>query len=575
LSEEDDPLPKSTKKIQEVIKSLGTQEPGWQASDLDAISPGRKRNPKMNSTEWEASDLQPLSPENPKSKKRQAAETPEKPQPKKRQAKEKTMPLVPRKQPRVQDPKLSRETKNGKEPKPDKKDILNLNYALPLVDESICLSEAELQKRYGSRTEAFYSKAQTDLTTATKAIATSVGLPNTKIDLGNWVDATRLGRIHRNKSMQERKKLIEQTKKDWNRFEKQKHVEAEIMQWDSIEAMNYEVEEGGDVHKGTFHARLKETGKVIIVCRDWVVRNFQPEVWKSIVNQSKTSDSKFVPVDTDKGLKVQIDSRQVQKLRYVFHDESTGKESLFQGIVSDGTYIDLSSDFVHKTLPRPFVKHVMKVGKTKQSKKFLHLPPGAPRTMEGDIMLDDKYPTVRYLQQGRSTCLFSSLASALFFLGLTDKAEIVASKATKYSADAEGGIFNWNGLLQTMSMACKWLQPVKIIGNVFDILEDISKFPTVLSLEAVDGGTQHAVTIVGRMIFDSNCERALALTKSNLDYCCSTDEIQGQYRKVHKGYRFREVPGKRRVLDSIIKKTELIYLWKKVMKATRTIDKAN
>jgi len=96
------------------------------------------------------------------------------------------------------------------------------------------------------------------------------------------------------------------------------------------------------------------------------------------------------------------------------------------------------------------------------------------------------------------------------------------------------------------------LQPVKIHGKVFDVMKDISQFPTVMSLEAVDGGTQHAITVVGRMIFDSNCERALALTKRNLDYCCSTDDLPGNYKRVHKGYRFKENPSKRGWLDSFI-----------------------
>ena len=66
------------------------------------------------------------------------------------------------------------------------------------------------------------------------------------------------------------------------------------------------------------------------------------------------------------------------------------------------------------------------------------------------------------------------------------------------------------------------------------------EFPTVLALEAVDGGTQHAITTVGKLIFDSNCEQALPLTKKSLDYCCLSDDKEGAYHKVLRGYRFME-----------------------------------
>ena len=221
--------------------------------------------------------------------------------------------------------------------------------------------------------------------------------------------------------------------------------------------------------------------------------------------------------------------------------------------------MEVSNDFVVGNFPPAFIEQVVKEGEERKSKAFFHLPPGAPRTMQGHVMLDDRYPKLQYMQEGDFTCLFSSLASALFFLGLTRPAEAIASSAKTFASNAPAGIFNWNGLLMCMQSACKWLQPCKIHGNCFDVMKDISQYPTVLSLQAVDGGTQHAITIVGRMIFDSNCERALALTRRNLDYCCSSDDIQGYYKKVHKGYRFREVRGKnqRSVLDSLIERNNI------------------
>jgi len=58
----------------------------------------------------------------------------------------------------------------------------------------------------------------------------------------------------------------------------------------------------------------------------------------------------------------------------------------------------------------------------------------------------------------------------------------------------------------------------------FDILNDRSIYPTVVQLQAGDGGTQHAITVVGQLIFDSNCVRALPLALETLHHCCSSDE---------------------------------------------------
>ena len=55
-----------------------------------------------------------------------------------------------------------------------------------------------------------------------------------------------------------------------------------------------------------------------------------------------------------------------------------------------------------------------------------------------------------------------------------------------------------------MQMACS-----KEIDSTFDILNDRSIYPTVVQLQAGDGGMQHAITVVGQLIFDSNCVRAL------------------------------------------------------------------
>jgi hypothetical protein len=174
------------------------------------------------------------------------------------------------------------------------------------------------------------------------------------------------------------------------------------------------------------------------------------------------------------------------------------------------------------------------------SKAFIFVPPGAPKTTAGHHLILDGYPETHFLQAGKCTCLFHGFASALYFLGMVEVAELIAYYAVEHASDGVQGIQNWKALLEIMQSNCGWLQPRKIKGKVFDVLSDISPFPTVVSLESTDGGIQHAVTIVGKLIFDSNCTRALPLCKEALDHCCSSDDKVSRYVRVFHGYRFQE-----------------------------------
>ena len=55
----------------------------------------------------------------------------------------------------------------------------------------------------------------------------------------------------------------------------------------------------------------------------------------------------------------------------------------------------------------------------------------------------------------------------------------------------------------------------------FDILNDISENITLVKLMDTLGNFNHAISIVGYFIFDSNYEQALCLTRESLDLICS------------------------------------------------------
>ena len=72
----------------------------------------------------------------------------------------------------------------------------------------------------------------------------------------------------------------------------------------------------------------------------------------------------------------------------------------------------------------------------------------------------------------------------------------------------------------------------KLKCGTLDLLSNISDSPTVVQLLGVNGGGGHAITIVGRWIFDGNLKRGIPLSKESLDWCCSTDTKRVPFKEV-------------------------------------------
>ena len=305
--------------------------------------------------------------------------------------------------------------------------------------------------------------------------------------------------------------------------------------------MQYVPLDDENVQEGTFNVLMKETNEVITgMKREWVMNHFEQRVVESVVHDAV---GQFCPLPEDHPeVKVPLDNRQVQKLRWVVPaDDLPGEKPKphFEGILSDSTTITLGEDFVTKNFTQEYKDYVKEQGENKRL-CFFHVPPGAPRTMDGHEMIDERMPELKYLQHDKKTCLFSSFASALHYLGLEKSAQYVQEKALEYSSHGKkGGVDIWKGLTDTMQETCSWLVPANV-GTHFNVFQDLSLYPTAICLEDMDGSIQHAVTIVGALVFDANCQRALPLNKKTLDYCCATKEKEGRFLKVIKGFRFSE-----------------------------------
>jgi hypothetical protein len=456
--------------------------------------------------------------------------------------------VPPRKEPRSQQKKKSKKRRrrrtNDEDSDDDSKSTGSVVPEWEPGEKRV--TEDSIKKKYGRRTAQDYPHAQRKLDKAKIYISKHiVNLPNTKSDLGIWTFKERSKRKNRSETLAERAKRIDETNENWSKFEPHKEIEAKLHLWDSIKQLQYVPSENNDVLSGSFNAIMSEDNSIVNLSARWVKNHFADDVVKLVVEKEMGT---FVDVQSD--VKVHLDLRQIRKLRWnvvpagQVDSDGNQEESFFDGVTADRMVCKLDQQFVWSNFPKAFVEKVVEAGEN-LTRKFVFVPSGAPRTREGHEMMDLRYPKVEFLQHGRATCLFSSFASALYYVGIIDIAAIFASNATRFSADSEEGVHNWKAILQIMQQSCKWLQPKKIKGWNYDIVHEKSIFPTVVALEDCQGGTHHAITIVGGIIFDSNCERALPLTRKSLDYCCSTDTKAGKFWKVHKGYRFVEDQNKK------------------------------
>ena len=83
-------------------------------------------------------------------------------------------------------------------------------------------------------------------------------------------------------------------------------------------------------------------------------------------------------------------------------------------------------------------------------------------------------------------------------------------------------------------------------NHYYDILNNISEDVTLVQLMESLGNMNHAISVVGYWIFDSNYEKALCLTHELLDIICSTpieEELVATFISEFYAVRYSWSPG--------------------------------
>lgn len=189
--------------------------------------------------------------------------------------------------------------------------------------------------------------------------------------------------------------------------------------------------------------------------------------------------------------------------------------------------------------------------KQNPNKRF-RLPAGDVNTVKPPIeplglrWIPPNRPIVQYQQHELKTCVFSSFASACHYKQLYALAAFINQRASVLSTS----VYNMKKLEETVRQFYLPRQiqiknytrdTINIVNETLnlhqeqDIMSKLKEieYPTIVVLQGEDDGCEHAVSIIGSWIFDSNLSTALPRTEASLDWCC-----MGKFKSVMECKRF-------------------------------------
>jgi hypothetical protein len=246
------------------------------------------------------------------------------------------------------------------------------------------------------------------------------------------------------------------------------------------------------------------------------------------------------------------DKRQISKIRYV--PSKTIKTTvekkivdkvlperwrgLIRGLNGDpDVFVWLEWDWVEENLSKQFIGFI-RTSRNAGKEGYVRIPEGAAADhtehMSQCIQLNSgSEPILKYKRKGDiedndRSCVLKSAASAMSYLGYDRLAFILCNNLEHGKKNEEG----FEYFQHCMDSKHLWPQERKKIQfakvkkglSKWDIIQDSQNYVMCLiGVQSSDHKTDHAISIVGKWIFDSNFETALPLSKESLDLCCSSD----------------------------------------------------
>ena len=177
--------------------------------------------------------------------------------------------------------------------------------------------------------------------------------------------------------------------------------------------------------------------------------------------------------------------------------------------------------------------------------EFLKIPLGdanedvAPKELESTV-------ETNYVQLDKSFCLYYSMASALHYCGCKAAGREVFNHAKKYQhADADTQITKLIELMEKnvpsigrcMKYNVRTSKKKKRNLELAELCETKTPYPTIVVPQCVDGGINHAVTVVDDLVFDATQSNALKLKEETFEWICVKND---GFQKISKAFRFHK-----------------------------------
>ncbi len=212
-----------------------------------------------------------------------------------------------------------------------------------------------------------------------------------------------------------------------------------------------------------------------------------------------------------------------------------------------------------------------------EQEQWYFLPPGNCRKVEGILqelqhLVHPNNPPVKYQQGDTNDCVFCSDASVFYCFGWEEEGARFNKAREEFKL--HHGINAWPIFIKLIRDKKKSSLNLWQLKNFDPLTTDVIKYPVVASLQASDNSCNHAVACCHGYIFDSNLEKAVCRDKAVLDWCCSTDSENFEYKSCGKAYEITEkwgYRGHKRKRDNKPEKVEN----KKDLPEEATISKAS
>jgi hypothetical protein len=278
-----------------------------------------------------------------------------------------------------------------------------------------------------------------------------------------------------------------------------------------------------DKNKEKFYAKTRYLGEnnemkygIMNVADDWVYTKYGPHFAKKLMDRAK--DDEFMKAFTEDGEMVsfKVDDRAVIGIKYMPKSQKD-KNGIWHALLEDKNVITIDQSVVKENFGYRYMEECKKLGR----QKFVFVPTGDSRNSVMEFcpwMMEKGAPEIKFRQGERDTCVFDSLASALYQTNVVEL-KVIAHKLFAAGRKHEGGADSLFIACKIVRESVRWLQPVRM-RSYFDWRRDITNNMFVLAvIEDSSQKSSHAVTLFRNWIFDSNEPKAIPLTKQGLDSC--------------------------------------------------------